>query len=144
MSNSNALYCPTEAVKPSVEISGRVYVSSGSIVDMHVGDNLTAIVTTPVLINCSARGTPRPNMRWQMNGKQLGNGSNYKTDNSGTLEIKRLENPGEFRCIAENFLGKDGASSFINLLGLYFLFLTFLSGRTRDSFSRSQFAILGE
>ncbi|XP_068741513.1 hemicentin-1-like isoform X2 [Montipora capricornis] len=105
-----------EAVKPSVDISGRAYVSSGSLVDMHVGDNLTAIITTPVHINCSARGTPKPNMRWQMNGKQLGNGGNYKTDNSGALEIKRLENPGEFKCIAENFLGKDGASSYINIL----------------------------
>ena len=61
-------------------------------------------------------------MRWQMNGKQLGNGGNYKTDNSGALEIKRLENPGEFKCIAENFLGKDGASSYINILGLYHYF----------------------
>lgn len=111
----------TEAVKPSVEISGRVYVSGGNIVDMNVGDNLTAIVTTPVNINCSARGIPKPSMRWHMNGQQLGKGGNYKTDNNGALVIRGIQNPGEFKCIAENFLGQAGASSFISLLGLCIL-----------------------
>ena len=98
-----------------------MYVSGGNIVDMNVGDNLTAIVTTPVNINCSARGIPRPSMRWQMNGQQLGNGGNYKTDNNGALVIRGIQNPGEFKCIAENFLGQAGASSFISLLGLCYI-----------------------
>ena len=84
---------------------------------MHVGDNLTAILTTPININCSAKGIPKPRMRWKMNGRQLGNSGNYKTDDNGALVIKKLEDPGEFTCIAENFVGQDGASSFINVLG---------------------------
>lgn len=112
-------FLSTEAVKPTVEISGRVYVSGGDLVDMHVGDNLTAILTTPVKINCTARGIPRPKMTWKMNGQQLGNGGNYKTDNSGALAIKGVEDPGEFKCIAENFVGQDDASSFIWLLGMF-------------------------
>lgn len=116
-------YFATEAIKPSVEISGRVYTSSGSLVDMHVGDNLTAIVTTPVNINCTAKGIPKPRMRWKMNGQQLGNGGNYKTDNNGALGITRLEDPGEFTCIAENFMGHDDASSFITILGLWYFLL---------------------
>lgn len=111
----------TEAVKPTVEISGRVYVSGGDLVDMHVGDNLTAILTTPVNINCTARGIPKPKMTWKMNGQQLGNGGNYKTDNSGALAIKGVEDPGEFTCIAENFVGQDDASSFISLLGMFYM-----------------------
>ena len=112
-------FLSTEAVKPTVEISGRVYVSGGDLVDMHVGDNLTAILTTPVNINCTARGIPKPKMSWKMNGQQLGNGGNYKTDNSGALAIKGVEDPGEFTCIAENFVGQDDASSFISLLGMF-------------------------
>lgn len=108
-----------EAVKPTVEISGRVYVSGGDLVDMHVGDNLTAILTTPVKINCTAKGIPKPKMTWKMNGQQLGNGGNYKTDNRGALAIKGVKDPGEFTCIAENFVGQDDASSFISLLGMY-------------------------
>lgn len=120
-----------EAIRPSVEISGRVYVSGGNLVDMHVGDNLTAILTTPININCSARGIPKPRMRWQMNGRQLGNGGNYKTDGNGALVIKGLEDPGQFTCIAENFVGQDGASSFIRILGLWPY--TFLFSRQLDS-----------
>ena len=112
-------FLSTEAVKPTVEISGRVYVSGGDLVDMHVGDNLTAILTTPVKINCTARGIPKPKMTWKMNGQQLGNGGNYKTDNNGALAIKGVQDPGEFKCIAENFVGQDDASSFISLLGMF-------------------------
>ena len=112
-------FLSTEAVKPTVEISGRVYVSGGNLVDMHVGDNLTAILTTPVKINCTARGIPKPKMTWKMNGQQLGNGGNYKTDNNGALAIKGVKDPGEFKCIAENFVGQDDASSFISLLGMF-------------------------
>lgn len=114
----NYNFLSTEAVKPSVEISGRVYVSGGDLVDMHVGDNLTAILTTPVKINCTAKGIPKPKMTWKMNGQQLGNGGNYKTDNNGALAIKGVKDPGEFKCIAENFVGQDDASSFISLLGM--------------------------
>lgn len=96
-----------------------MYISGGDLVDMHVGDNLTAILTTPVNINCTAKGIPKPTMFWKMNGQQLGNGGNYKTDNNGELTIRGVEDPGEFRCIAENFVGQDGASSFISLLGLW-------------------------
>ncbi len=117
LTNTRKLFS-TDAVKPSVEISGRVYISGGDLVDMRVGDNLTAIVRTPVNINCTAKGIPKPRMTWKMNGQQLGNGGNYKTDNNGTLAIKGIEDPGEFRCIAENFVGQDDASSFIALLGL--------------------------
>lgn len=93
---------------------------------MHVGDNLTAIVKTPISINCSAKGIPKPNMRWEMNGQQLGNGGNYKTDNNGALVIRGLEFPGEFTCIAENFVGQDGASSFITVLGMCYSLLMFM------------------
>lgn len=115
----NYNFLSTDAVKPTVEISGRVYVSGGHLVDMHVGDNLTAILTTPVKINCTAKGIPKPKMTWKMNGQQLGNGGNYKTDNNGALAIKGVKDPGEFKCIAENFVGQDDASSFISLLGMF-------------------------
>ena len=107
-----------EAVKPTVDISNRVYISSGDLVDMHVGDNLTAILTTPVNINCTAKGVPKPSMTWKMNGQQLGNGGNYNTDSNGALVIRGVQDPGEFTCVAENFVGQDDASSFIRLLGL--------------------------
>lgn len=109
---------PSEAVKPTVDISNRAYISSGELIDMQVGDNLTAILTTPVSINCTASGVPKPSMTWEMNGKQLGNGGNYNTDNNGALIIRGVQDPGEFTCVAQNFVGQDGASSFIALLGL--------------------------
>ena len=90
--------------------------------DLKVGDNLTAVVTTPVYLSCPVRGIPKPSVFWRMNGKPLDANGNYKANSDGVLVIKELTDPGQYTCFAENVVGKDDASSYIATLGWYITF----------------------
>jgi Immunoglobulin I-set domain len=70
--------------------------------------NASIVEKNKVVLQCPARGTPLPKIRWYKNGNPLsGNeiGERVMADGSLQLEHAHANNTGRYTCIAENVAG---------------------------------------
>lgn len=84
---------------------------------MTISDNITAVVNTPISVDCVTSGIPTPTVTWTKDGEVLRNGHMVYTN--GTLVIERagVNDTGLYTCTAKNIVGEDSASSSIHVIG---------------------------
>eukprot|EP00794_Sanderia_malayensis_P010066 gene10066-11094_t len=108
-----------ESLKPvitSVKENVTSYMENNEV-SVVIGGRLDAPLKTIVTISCPVSGTPSPKVSWLFNGNLLTE-EKLVADSataSYTLERLRLKNSGKYTCRAENVLGMDEASTYVNV-----------------------------
>ena len=67
---------------------------------------ITVNPETDVHLNCTATGTPQPDIRWEHKGRTVG---------YNVLTIENIQKSGNYTCIAENSLGSSRASTSVTV-----------------------------
>ena len=88
-------------------------------VSIDVGTKLVALVENAVSIHCKASGLPEPVISWRKDGQRVTFGELYELLRNNTLVISQAqeEDSGSYVCTARNFLGKDSATSQVEVIG---------------------------
>ncbi|XP_072520278.1 neuregulin 2b isoform X1 [Salminus brasiliensis] len=73
-----------------------------------------------VTLKCEAQGNPSPSFRWFKDGSELRKSKDVKiktNKKNSKIQISRvrLEDSGNYTCVAENSLGKENSTSYINV-----------------------------
>ena len=69
---------------------------------------MAATVNSRTLLSCDAIGLPRPQVRWEKDGRVLAQaGARYVMSRSGSLQLNdvHVDDSGTYRCVAENSAG---------------------------------------
>ena len=106
----------------SVPEKGRdIPVGDTSTNILNVGDNITALTNTTVVIKCPVSGVPKPKITWLRDGQEIISGEKYTIDESGTLSMSSLEkgDGGRFTCHARNRFGEDSRTTKTNIVGKF-------------------------
>lgn len=67
---------------------------------------ITVNPETDVHLNCTATGTPQPDIRWEHKGVTVG---------YSVLTIENIQKSGNYTCIAENSVGSSRASTSVTV-----------------------------
>ena len=84
-------------------------------VSIVIGGSLEAPAGVMVTITCPISGTPRPDVKWYFDGKQI-HETKMKSGSAAEVYIinkLRLKDSGKYTCVAENILGKHAASTYV-------------------------------
>ena len=86
---------------------------------MNIGDTVTSLTNTTLIIECPVGGTPEPNIAWSKNGKPLNLRQGVSINENGTLTVggATLGDSGRYKCTALNGAGNDSASSDVTIVG---------------------------
>uniref|UniRef100_A0A9J8BSL8 Neuregulin 2a n=1 Tax=Cyprinus carpio carpio TaxID=630221 RepID=A0A9J8BSL8_CYPCA len=97
---------PTEAAPPSLKrMKNRVSVGEGS----------------KLIVRCGASGNPTPQYKWYKDGTELKKSKEIKISRNGKKTSKvqissaKLEDSGNYTCVAENILGKENGTSTVHV-----------------------------
>ena len=81
------------------------------LVPPSIEDGATVVAATAnsrTLLSCDTIGLPRPQVRWEKNGRVIRQaGAKYVMSRSGSLQLNdvQVDDSGTYRCIAENSAG---------------------------------------
>ena len=106
-----------EPVKPLITRPDKptnVPLGDGSPEYLTIGDNVTALVDTPIEVTCTARGVPAPVITWSKDGNPLESAAKNSTL---ILRSARLSDAGRYTCTATNAVGKDSVLTDVKVLG---------------------------
>ena len=94
-------------------------VGDGSPETLTIGDNITSLTNTPLIIKCPANGVPRPVVMWFKDGQPLVTSEGFSTDANDTLSIEgvALSDSGRYTCKAINRGGEDSVTSYVKVIG---------------------------
>ena len=86
---------------------------------MTVGENVTALTNTRIVIRCHASGVPTPTITWTNDGQAILSGLKYRVQDDGSLLIREDDEEGvaRYTCTAESVLGQDSVSSTVQIFG---------------------------
>ncbi|XP_059477617.1 peroxidasin isoform X1 [Neocloeon triangulifer] len=72
-----------------------------------------------VSLHCTAVGQPTPKITWSRDGREIRNTDHIRVWENGTLTIRhsRVEDSGQYRCSATNFLGTINSIVFVKVVG---------------------------
>ncbi|XP_042566933.1 neuregulin 2a isoform X8 [Cyprinus carpio] len=97
---------PTQAAPPSLKrMKNRVSVGEGS----------------KLIVRCGASGNPTPQYKWYKDGTELKKSKEIKISRNGKKTSKvqissaKLEDSGNYTCVAENILGKENGTSTVHV-----------------------------
>lgn len=97
---------PTQAAPPSLRrMKNSVSVDEGS----------------KLIVRCEASGNPTPQYKWYKDGTELKKSKEIKISRNGKKTSKvqissaKLEDSGNYTCVAENILGKDNGTSTVHV-----------------------------
>uniref|UniRef100_A0A673IPN1 Neuregulin 2a n=2 Tax=Sinocyclocheilus rhinocerous TaxID=307959 RepID=A0A673IPN1_9TELE len=97
---------PTEAAPPSLKrMKNPVLVDEGS----------------RLIVRCEASGNPTPQYKWYKDGAELKKSKEIKISRNGKKTSKvhissaKLEDSGNYTCVAENILGKENGTSTVHV-----------------------------
>lgn len=94
--------------------------SDSTSIVLPVGSNITVFSTARISIKCRARGVPKPNIRWTVNGTEISATDKiFIGPNNLDLVNVATDDALEYTCTAENLFGKDTRSSTLSVLGKY-------------------------
>ena len=88
-------------------------------ITLSIGDDVTALTNTSITIQCPTSGVPTPTVTWTKNGEQVSNDGRYTVQDDGSLLITGTneEDSARYTCIADSIIGKDSASSKLQIVG---------------------------
>ncbi|KAM8931068.1 hemicentin-1 [Pelodytes ibericus] len=84
----------------------------------HLSEDITSLVNTTVLLNCSVKGNPVPRISWQKDGQHIEAGEHYQFlsgGNSLMIVNAQLMDTGRYACIVENMAGSVQKSFNLNI-----------------------------
>ena len=84
-----------------------------------IGGSIYALVTMTITIECPVSAEPLAHISWYHNNSLLSDRSTaFQDKTTDALIIPKLNttNEGEYKCVATNSMGRDIASSQVNLL----------------------------
>lgn len=111
-----------EPVKPTINVpkKGKVIpVSDKTPATLNVGDNITALTNSTVIIRCPVNGVPTPNLVWTHDGKEITSSQNHNIDESGTLSVSLLSqgDNGRYFCHVQNKFGNESKGTTVDVVG---------------------------
>ncbi|KAJ8246805.1 hypothetical protein GJAV_G00255580 [Gymnothorax javanicus] len=82
--------------------------------------NLSVVEGNKLLLKCEASGRPTPEYKWYRDGSEFRKSKEVKIKNSkknSRIQINkaRLEDSGNYTCVAENMHGRDNSTSSVNV-----------------------------
>lgn len=88
-----------------------------------IGENVTAVIGSKVLIDCIADGDPKPSVTWTKDNVELKNDDGYTVYENGTLEIPSasVKDRGKYVCTAKSAGGEDSESTNVMVVGTYMI-----------------------
>ena len=109
-----------EQSKPAITISGApgtIEAKDRSPITLIIGDNVTALTSTSITIQCHTIGVPTPSVTWTKDGQSIASGGRYTVQDDGSLLINEAfeEHTARYTCTAENVAGKNSASSTVQI-----------------------------
>ena len=112
----------TGPYKPKVNILSKpnaIEAQNRSPVTMTIGDNVTALTDTSIIIRCPTSGVPTPTVTWTKDGEQVHGDGRYTVQDDGSLLISEAveEDSARYTCIADSVIGKDNASTKVQIVG---------------------------
>ena len=83
-----------------------------------IGQNLSTLIDTKLIINCTVKGIPVPKVTWTRGNETLPSDGRMMVKN-GSLVIVELEtsDSGNYTCFSENQVGKASVSSTVTVAG---------------------------
>ena len=105
-----------EPSKPVIKIPGKptaIEAQDRTPITLAIGDNVTALTSTSIVIQCPIRGAPMPSIVWTKDDQSISSGGRYTTKSDGSLLIASSieEDSAKYTCTAINVAGEDSASS---------------------------------
>ena len=90
-----------------------------SPISLSIGDDVTALTNTNITIQCPASGVPTPTVTWTKDGDQVPGDGRYAVQDDDSLLISEAveEDSARYTCIADSVIGKDSASSKVQIVG---------------------------
>lgn len=116
-------FTSTEPVKPVIDvpIEPRNIPPKGiDHVTLSVGENVTSLVGSRIMIDCEADGDPTPMITWTKEAKVINTGSDaFVLHSNGSLEITMATagHTGRYVCTARNDGGQDSEEVYVNIIG---------------------------
>ena len=122
----------TEPSKPAINIAGMprtIEAKDRSPITLIIGDNVTALTNTSIIIQCPTSGVPTPTVTWTKDGEQITSDGRYTVQDDGSLLIKEADeqDSDRYTCSASGVAGKDSASSTVNIVGKVLLVFRFVT-----------------
>ena len=116
---------PERPVVITPEKTTTVEAKDRSPITLTIGDNLTALTSTSITIQCPTSGVPTPTVTWTKDGQEITNDGRYTVQKDSSLLISEAleEDSARYTCIADSVTGKDSASSTVKIAGEIFLCL---------------------
>ena len=116
----------SESLKPVVTSVKENVIADSAADDITIviGGRLEAPAGILVSLSCPVSGTPRPKIKWLFNGKVI-HEVKLKSDSEAatyTISKLRLKDAGMYTCYAENVIGTQNASTYIQVGMLIFHF----------------------
>lgn len=99
-------------------------------VALTIGDDVTTIAGTDVLIKCSTRGKPMPKLSWLYNGRPCIHCVPNQKMNSYEFPLTKRaiqsNQSGNYTCVATNAFGATSVSSHVEVIGGFIVIITLL------------------
>lgn len=96
-----------------------VEVKDRSPILLEIGNNVTALTNTSIIIKCHVNGVPTPTVTWTKDGLRITSNEIYMLLADYSLRIRELYEIGTARytCSAKSVNGKVSASSTVLIVG---------------------------
>jgi len=88
-------------------------------ITLSIGDDVTALTNTSIAIECPTSGVPTPTVTWTQDNQEITNNDMHTVQDDGSLLISEAieEHSARYTCIADSIIGKDSASSKVQIVG---------------------------
>ena len=111
-----------ERSQPVIRIPSKpkmVEVKDRSPILLEIGNNVTALTNTSIIIKCHVNGVPTPTVTWTKDGLRITSNEIYMLLADDSLQIRELYEIGTARytCSAKSVIGKVSASSTVLIVG---------------------------
>ena len=111
-----------ERSQPVIRIPSKpkmVEVKDRSPILLEIGNNVTALTNTSIIIKCHVNGVPTPTVTWTKDGLRITSNEIYMLLADYSLRIRELYEIGTARytCSAKSVIGKVSASSTVLIVG---------------------------
>ena len=111
-----------ELAKPKIDIPDQPQTSEAKDrrpITLTIGDNVTALTSTSIAIQCPTSGVPTPTVTWTKDGQEITYDGRYTVQNDNSLLIDgSVEgDSAQYTCTAISVAGEDSASSAVKVVG---------------------------